>query len=158
MMLVYAIVYRVAPDADERRFRFLTPGSVIGVLIWAVASGAFFLYVSNFSSYNRTYGAFATAVVLLIWLWLSNLCLLVGGEINAVLDERRCGVSHEPEGMAVARQRGDAGAPSPDAPPGATGAVQPQTVRAVPRRGGLAGGLALVALAMLALLPARRAR
>jgi membrane protein len=158
MMLVYAIVYRVAPDADERRFRFLTPGSVIGVLIWAVASGAFFLYVSNFSSYNRTYGAFATAIVLLIWLWLSNLCLLVGGEINAVLDERRCGVSHEPEGLEVARQRGDAGAPSPDAPPGATTALQPQTVRATPRRGGLVSGLALVVLAMLALLPARRAR
>jgi membrane protein len=155
MMLVYAIVYRVAPDADERRFRFITPGSVLGVLIWAVASGAFFLYVSNFSSYNRTYGAFATAIVLLIWLWLSNLCLLVGGEMNAVLDERRCGVSHEPEGMDVARQRGDAGAPSPDRPLAAgTGVVREEP----PRRAGLLGGLALVVLAVLALLPARRAR
>ena len=97
-------------------------------------------------------------MILLIWLWLSNLCLLVGGEINAVLDERRCGVSHEPEGMAVARQRGDAGAPSPDAPPGATGALSRRRCAPLPRRGGLAGGLALVALAMLALLPARRAR
>ena len=131
---------------------------MIGVLIWALGSGAFFLYVSNFSSYNRTYGAFATAVVLLIWLWLSNLCLLVGGEINAVLDERRCGVSHEPEGMAVARQRGDAGAPSPDAPAGGRGRSSRR--RSAPSRaaGGLAGGLALAALALLALLPARRAR
>ncbi len=55
----------------------------------AVASGLFFLYVSNFSSYEATYGAFAAAVILLVWLWLSNVVLLFGAELNAVIDLRR---------------------------------------------------------------------
>jgi membrane protein len=154
MMLVYAIIYRVAPDADERRFRFLSPGAVIGVLIWAIASGAFFMYVSNFGSYNKTYGAFATAVILLVWLWLSNLALLVGAEINAVLDEREHGISHDPEGMQAADQRTDKGAPS------GVGAETKTTTHAIVGRrpGGLASGLALAGLAFLALLPARRGR
>ena len=151
VMLVYAIVYKVAPDADERRFRFITPGAVIGVLAWLVASGAFFLYVTQFSSYNRTYGAFATAVVLLIWLWISNLALLMGAEINAVLDERRCGVSHAPEGAQVARQRADAGADAPQMPAAEHARPEPSAGRLVARI------LALV-LAAVFVVRARRHR
>jgi membrane protein len=88
-MLVYAIVYYRAPNVRLRRFRFFTPGAVIGVLAWIVASAGFFFYVSSFSSYSATYGAFAGAVILLVWLWLTNVVLLMGAELNAVIELRR---------------------------------------------------------------------
>jgi membrane protein len=88
-MLVYAIVYFAAPNVEIPRFQFLTPGAVIGVVAWIIASGGFFFYVSNFSSYSATYGAFAGAVILLVWLWLTNVVLLLGAELNAVIDLRR---------------------------------------------------------------------
>ena len=88
-MLVYAIVYFAAPNVEVPRFQFLTPGAVIGVVAWIVASGGFFFYVSNFSSYSATYGAFAGAVILLVWLWVTNVVLLLGAELNAVVDLRR---------------------------------------------------------------------
>ena len=88
-MLVYAVVYYAAPNVEVRRFRWITPGAVFGVLTWIVASALFFVYVSNFSSYSVTYGAFAAAVILLVWLWLSNLVLLFGAELNAAIDVRR---------------------------------------------------------------------
>jgi membrane protein len=88
-MTIYAIVYYAAPNVEVRRFRWITPGAIVGVLLWILASAAFFLYVSNFSSYSATYGAFAGAVILLVWLWLTNVALLFGAELNAVVDLRR---------------------------------------------------------------------
>ncbi len=88
-MTIYAIVYYASPNAEVRHFRWITPGAVVGVLLWILASGLFFLYVSNFSSYSATYGAFAGAVILLVWLWVTNLALLFGAELNAVVDLRR---------------------------------------------------------------------
>jgi membrane protein len=88
-MLVYAIVYYAAPNVEVPRFQFLTPGAVVGVVAWIVASAGFFFYVSNFSSYSATYGAFAGAVILLVWLWLTNVVLLLGAELNAAIDLRR---------------------------------------------------------------------
>jgi membrane protein len=88
-MLVYAVVYYAAPNVDVRRFRWITPGALFGVVTWIIASALFFLYVSNFSSYSATYGAFAGAVILLVWLWLTNVVLLFGAELNAAIDVRR---------------------------------------------------------------------
>jgi membrane protein len=88
-MLVYAVVYYAAPNVEVRRFQWITPGAAIGVVTWIVASALFFLYVSNFSSYSATYGAFAAAVILLVWLWLTNVALLFGAELNAAIDVRR---------------------------------------------------------------------
>jgi membrane protein len=88
-MTIYAIVYYAAPNVEIRRFRWITPGAVVGVLLWIVASGGFFVYVSSFASYSATYGAFAGAVILLVWLWLSNIVLLFGAELNVVVDLRR---------------------------------------------------------------------
>jgi len=87
--LIYAVVYFAAPNVEVRRFQWITPGAVFGVLAWIVASGLFFLYVSNFSSYSATYGAFAAVVILLVWLWLTNSVLLFGAELNAAIDVRR---------------------------------------------------------------------
>jgi membrane protein len=88
-MLIYAIVYYAAPNVEIRHWRFITPGAVFGVLMWLAASGLFFVYVSSFSSYGATYGAFAAMVILLVWMWLSNLVLLFGAELNYVVDKRR---------------------------------------------------------------------
>jgi membrane protein len=88
-MLIYAVVYYAAPNVEIRRFQWITPGAAFGVVAWLLASAAFFFYVANFSSYNATYGAFASVVILLIWLWLTNSVLLFGAELNAVIDLRR---------------------------------------------------------------------
>ena len=88
-MLVYAVVYYAAPNLEIRRWQWVSPGAVFGVFTWIVASALFFVYVSNFSSYSATYGAFAGAVILLVWLWVTNLVLLFGAELNAAIDLRR---------------------------------------------------------------------
>lgn len=88
-MLIYAIVYYASPNVEVRQFRWITPGAVTGVLLWILTSALFFVYVSNFSSYSATYGAFAGAVILLVWLWVTNLALLFGAELNAVVGLRR---------------------------------------------------------------------
>ena len=88
-MLIYAFVYFAAPDDSGRRFRWISPGAVTGVVIWLAASAGFFVYADNFGSYNATYGAFAAVVILLVWMWLSNVALLFGAEVNAALDRRR---------------------------------------------------------------------
>ena len=89
MMLIYAIVYFAAPNVEIRRFEWITPGAAFGVLTWLVASAAFFVYVAELSRYAATYGAFAGAVILLVWLWLTNVVMLFGAELNAVIDLRR---------------------------------------------------------------------
>jgi membrane protein len=88
-ILIYAVVFYAAPNVEIPRFQFLTPGAVFGVLVWLAASAAFFVYVSSFARYSATYGSFAAVVVLLYWLWLTNLVLLFSAELNAVIDLRR---------------------------------------------------------------------
>ena len=88
-MLIYTVVFYAAPNLQVRRWQWITPGAVFGVVTWIVASALFFVYVSNFSSYSATYGAFAAAVILLVWLWLTNVVLLFGAELNAAIDLRR---------------------------------------------------------------------
>ncbi len=83
---IYSLVFAFSPDISPRRVRVITPGAITGVLIWIVASVGFFFYVSNFGKYGATYGAFAGAVILLLWLYISNLAFLVGAEVNAVID------------------------------------------------------------------------
>ena len=102
-MLIYAIVYYAAPNVEVRNWRYITPGAAFGVPAWILASAGFFFYVSEFASYSATYGAFAAVVILLIWLWLTNVVLLFGAELNVVVDLRR----------------------EPDVPPGFDGPVLP---------------------------------
>ena len=102
-MTIYAFVYHAAPDDRDRPWRWISPGAAVGVAIWILASAAFFFYVANFGSYNKTYGTFATAVILLVWLWLTNVALLFGAELNATLDERI-----DPRSDFVAKALGDA--------------------------------------------------
>jgi membrane protein len=97
VLAIYAIVYAFAPNVDSRRVRIITPGALVGVIGWIVATMGFFFYVSNFGTYGATYGAFAGAVILLLWLYLSNLVLLLGAELNAVVDERHAPARRRPE-------------------------------------------------------------
>ena len=83
VLLMYAITYSFAPDIKPRSLRWITPGAITGVVIWLVASAGFFFYVANFGKYGATYGAFAGAVILLLWLYLSNIAFLFGAELNA---------------------------------------------------------------------------
>jgi membrane protein len=92
-MLIYAVVYHAAPAQETRRWRWVTPGAAFGVLAWILASAAFFVYVSTFARYSATYGAFATVVILLVWLYLTNLVLVFGAELNAAVDRRRASPS-----------------------------------------------------------------
>jgi membrane protein len=96
VLLMYAITYSFAPDIKPRRLRWITPGATAGVVIWMVASAGFFFYVSNFGKYGATYGAFAGAVILLLWLYLSSLAFLFGAELNAELERERRSASGDP--------------------------------------------------------------
>ena len=87
MMSLWAILYSVLPDARQK-FKFITPGSVAGVLVWLAASLGFSFYVSRVSTFGITYGALGGIIVLLLWMWLSSLALMLGAEINAVLARR----------------------------------------------------------------------
>jgi membrane protein len=85
---IYAIVFAFAPDIEARRRRIVSPGGLVGVAIWILASVGFFVYVSNFGKYGATYGAFAGAVILLLWLYISSIAFLFGAELNSVVDRQ----------------------------------------------------------------------
>jgi membrane protein len=84
-----SILYWASPNVKHAGFRWVSPGGVIAVAIWLIASGAFALYVANFSSYNKTYGSLAAIIVFLVWLWISNIAVLLGAEFNAELERGR---------------------------------------------------------------------
>jgi membrane protein len=84
--VAYGLVYGIAPNIVPRHIRWITPGAVVGVLLWIVLSLGFSIYVRNFSSYGAVYGAFAAAIILLLWLYLSANAFLFGAELNAELE------------------------------------------------------------------------
>ncbi|MEU9829280.1 YihY/virulence factor BrkB family protein [Micromonospora chersina] len=87
--LMFAILYWASPNARRGGFRWVSPGGILAVVIWLVVSGLFALYVSNFGSYNKTYGAVAGVIIFLVWLWLSNIAILLGAEFDAELERSR---------------------------------------------------------------------
>jgi membrane protein len=89
VMVMLAILFYAAPNAKQPSFKWISPGSVVAVVIWVLASAAFALYVATFSSYNKTYGALAGVVVFLVWLWITNLAILFGAELNAEAERER---------------------------------------------------------------------
>jgi membrane protein len=86
---MFSILYWASPNVKHPGFRWLSPGGVAAVVVWIIASGAFALYVANFSSYNKTYGALAGVIAFLVWLWISNIAVLLGAEFNAELERGR---------------------------------------------------------------------
>jgi len=86
--LMFALLYWAAPNARQG-FRWITPGGIVAVLLWLIASGGFAVFVGNFGSYNKTYGSLAAVIIFLIWLWISNVAILLGAELNAELVRSR---------------------------------------------------------------------
>lgn len=89
VILVVALLYYVTPNVRQPRFRWISAGAFVAILVWVAVSVGFAFYVGNFSSYNKTYGSVAGGVVALLWLWLTNLALLFGAELDAELERGR---------------------------------------------------------------------
>jgi membrane protein len=89
LMGMVAGLYYVAPNVRQPRLRWVSPGGVVAVLTWILASAGFGLYVSNFGSYGKTYGALGSVITFLVWMWISNLALLFGGELDSELERER---------------------------------------------------------------------
>jgi membrane protein len=116
-----AFSYYLLPDV-EQKFKFITPGSVIGTFVWFLASWGFGTYVSHFGSYNLTYGSIGGVVVLLTWFFITGFILLMGGEMNAMVEQAVSG------GKESGARAPDQAPPPPDqhpsaVPPGATKSV-----------------------------------
>jgi membrane protein len=89
VMTMFALLYYLAPNVRQPRFRWITPGGILGVLLWIAASAGFGVYISHLGSYDRTYGTLGTVIVFLVWLWITNLALLLGAEFDAELERER---------------------------------------------------------------------
>ena len=86
---MFAFLYWAAPNVKQPKFRWVSPGGLLAVVVWIVASALFAFYVANFGSYNKTYGALGGVVTFLVWLWISNIAVLLGAELNAELERER---------------------------------------------------------------------
>ena len=94
LFIAFSALFALATDNSSRRWRVLTPGAAIAVLLWLVVSAGFAIYASDFGSYNKTWGSLSAVIVTLVWLWLTSAALLFGAEINATL-QRAKGVRPE---------------------------------------------------------------
>ena len=89
VVLIVALLYYATPNVKQPKFRWISVGAALAIVVWVLASAAFGFYVANFSSYNKTYGSLAGVIVFLLWLWLTNLALLFGAELDAELERGR---------------------------------------------------------------------
>ncbi|MBA3489915.1 MAG: YihY/virulence factor BrkB family protein [Longispora sp.] len=92
-----ALLYWASPNAKQAGFRWVSPGGLVAVLIWIIASAGFGFYTANFGSYNKTYGALGGIIIFLVWLWISNLAILFGAEFDAELHRSRAMAQGHPE-------------------------------------------------------------
>jgi len=89
VLVILALLYYAAPSARLPRIQWLSPGAIVALVIWIVASAAFGFYVAKFGSYNKTYGTLGGAIALLVWMWITNLAILFGQELNAEIERER---------------------------------------------------------------------
>ena len=89
VIVVVALLYYATPNVRQPKFHWISVGAAIGIGVWLLASAAFGFYVSNFGSYNKTYGSLAGVIIFLLWLWLTNLALLFGAEVDSELERAR---------------------------------------------------------------------
>lgn len=95
--LMFAILYWASPNAKTGGFRWVSPGGIFAVLLWLIASGLFGLYLSTFADYNKTYGTLGGVIAFLVWLWISNMAILLGAELDAELERGRAiAAGHDP--------------------------------------------------------------
>jgi membrane protein len=106
VVMIVAILYYATPNVKQPRFRWISVGAFVAIVIWVLASVAFALYVASFGSYDKTYGTLAGAVVGLLWLWITNVALLFGAELDSELERGRqlqAGIAAEEELQLPAR-------------------------------------------------------
>ncbi len=89
VMLLFAVLYHSSPNVKMPGFKWVTPGAVVALGVWILASIAFAFYVANFGSYNKTYGTLGGFVALLVWFWISNIAVLFGLELNSEVERNR---------------------------------------------------------------------
>ena len=89
VVIIVALLYYATPNIKQPKFRWVSLGALVAIVVWILASAAFGFYVGNFSSYDKTYGALAGVIAFLLWLWITNLALLFGGELDAELERGR---------------------------------------------------------------------
>ncbi len=88
MMLALSVLYRYAPDRDSPRWSWTSPGAIFATVLWVIASAVFSIYTANFAKYNETYGSLGAVVVLMLWLYFTVLCVIVGAELNAEIERQ----------------------------------------------------------------------
>jgi membrane protein len=95
--LMFAILYWASPNAKTGKFRWVSPGGVFAVLLWIIASAAFALYLANYANYNKTYGTLGGVIAFLVWMWITNIAILLGAELDAELQRGRAiAAGHDP--------------------------------------------------------------
>jgi membrane protein len=95
--LMFAILYWASPNAKTGGFRWVSPGGIFAVVLWLIASGAFAIYLGNFANYDKTYGTLGGVIAFLVWLWISNIAILLGAELDAELERGRAiAAGHDP--------------------------------------------------------------
>ncbi|WP_375474703.1 YihY/virulence factor BrkB family protein [uncultured Jatrophihabitans sp.] len=87
--VMFSLLYKATPNVKQPKFRWVTPGGVIAVVVWLLASALFAVYVAFSGSYNKTYGSLATVIIFLVWLWITNIAILLGAEFNAETQRER---------------------------------------------------------------------
>jgi membrane protein len=95
---IFAFLYWIGPNVKQPGYRWVSPGGLLAVVLWVLASAAFAFYVANFGSYSKTYGSMAAVIIFLVWLWISNVVMLLGAEFNAEVERgRQIEAGHDPE-------------------------------------------------------------
>jgi membrane protein len=106
--LMFAILYWASPNAKTGGFRWISPGGIFAVVLWLVASGAFAIYLGNFANYGKTYGTLGGVIAFLVWLWISNIAILLGAELDAELERGRAiAAGHDPDDEPFLELRDD---------------------------------------------------
>ncbi|GAA0812770.1 YihY/virulence factor BrkB family protein [Spirilliplanes yamanashiensis] len=106
--LMFAILYWASPNAKTGGFRWVSPGGIFAVLLWVLASAAFAIYLANFANYNKTYGTLGGVIAFLVWLWISNMAIMLGAELDAELERGRAiAAGHDPNDEPFLQLRDD---------------------------------------------------
>ncbi|WP_229072194.1 YihY/virulence factor BrkB family protein [Actinoplanes sp. DH11] len=106
--LMFAVLYWASPNAKTGGFRWVSPGGIFAVLLWVIASAAFAIYLANFADYNATYGTLGGVIAFLVWLWISNIAILLGAELDAELERGRAiAAGHSPDDEPFLQLRDD---------------------------------------------------
>jgi membrane protein len=102
MLFAFALIYYFAPDVREQKWIWITPGAVVGVVLWLLVSFGFRIYLNYFDSYSNTYGSLGAVIILMLWLYLTGVAVLIGGELNAEIENAAAAA-----GAADAKEKGE---------------------------------------------------